>query len=884
MGHPSGTVTFLFTDLEGSSRLWDEHPLQMRSALEQHDRLVAGAIEANAGYVFTTAGDSFAAAFQTADAAAQAAMDIQASIGDAPPVAEMPIRVRIGLHTGEAHERDGDYYGPAVNRAARIEASGHGGQTLLSEPTARILTVSTVKRWTLRELGEFSLKGLTRSERIFQLGDGDFGPLRVVHDSATNLTGQPPELIGRDQEVDRFVEQTATDRFITITGIGGVGKTSMARTIAHRLVADAAVSELWWCDLSAASPDSLAAVVGSAMGLDSDSHDAAGIAAALGRRSAACLVLDNCEHLVEPVRELVEGLLGSPVLIVATSRLPMGVAAERVFPLSPLSGDSAADLFIARSQRAGGLQGEPTEVQLSLIQGMCDRVDGIPLAIELLASRTRSLALADIDTRLEQILGVRSAVGGPAARHETMTAAIAWSIELLDPDVRAGLGELSIFTNGFDLDSAEMLLGGVVARDPLEAIDIYVAHSLIEMDRGPVGVRYRMLEPVRQYAADHLRRDPTATRHRHLEHFLDRLERAYEDLGTTGCQPYINFLAADMPDLEAAHHWAVESGRVDDDLRIYQPLAGAWIHDRHAVYSWAKHAVTISNIEGRDGWGAVVHCAAVASLGTTQQGNLEALLARYETVSSDDPSRELAAVVLANRQGLFSGLDWESALATINGPPPADTWARFSYYAFGPHGLIAAPPAFTGMDGAAAADAAVERLHDGLDWAASINALSLEVTLKQILGQLLVRVGRVDDAVDITRDAEPTSLELGMTNNLVYCSYHQVCAALLGAEVDFDPEQRTIEMLRQVARSESRAMASLILRVAARYLAERREFETAALCMLQPDFGFPDVVPLLAVNEIPDETWNSAQRASDGLDPIDLANSALQRLQDASVA
>ncbi len=295
---PSGTVTFLLTDVEDSTRLWDQHPLQMREALEQHDTLLAAAIYANGGYVFTTAGDSFAAAFQAAEAAAHAALDIQTAIASVSWDPTTPIRVRIGLHTGEAHERGGDYFGPAVNRAARIEAAGHGQQALISGVTAKVLAGSTTTDWELTDLGHHGLKGLTQPEHIHQLGSGTFADPRTEDTRRTNLPSGRAALVGREIDVDEAVDRCESDRLVTLTGLGGIGKTSLAAEVAHRLVATE-TGALWWCDLISAKPNEVVRAISKAIGNEDASLDEEGLAAALRRHGPTRLVLDNCEHVID---------------------------------------------------------------------------------------------------------------------------------------------------------------------------------------------------------------------------------------------------------------------------------------------------------------------------------------------------------------------------------------------------------------------------------------------------------------------------------------------------------------------------------------------------------------------------------------------------------
>ncbi len=332
---PTGTMTFLFTDVEGSTRLWEDHPADMQVALELHDQILRSAIEARDGYVFSTAGDAFAAAFARADDAVEAARSAQDRLAAASWPAAAQIRVRMGSHTGEANERDGDYFGPSLNRAARIMSAGHGGQTLVSSTTAALIGASE-----LVDLGEHRLKDLGEPEQIFQLivAGAEFAPLRTLSVVRNNLPVQRTQLVGRDADVDRVVGLVGESRLVTLTGIGGVGKTRLALAAAAML-ADGFPGGAFFVDLTGVgSGDQVPAAIADAMGLQGIGGVEDQVLEFLGARQVL-LILDNCEHLVDDVAEFVDQVLDrdGPAKLIATSREDLDVEGERTLRVSSLA-------------------------------------------------------------------------------------------------------------------------------------------------------------------------------------------------------------------------------------------------------------------------------------------------------------------------------------------------------------------------------------------------------------------------------------------------------------------------------------------------------------------------------------------------------------------
>ncbi|MGI9644255.1 MAG: adenylate/guanylate cyclase domain-containing protein [Ilumatobacteraceae bacterium] len=524
---PTGDVTFLFTDLEGSTGLWERDPDAMQDALAEHDRRLTEAVEANSGYVFTTAGDSFAVAFASPAAALAAAIDSQVRLAE--PCGELALRIRIGIHTGNATIRDGDYFGAVVNRCARLMAAGHGGQILVSGATEQLLRSGVPAEIELVDRGEHRLKDLLRPEQIFQvrhpdLGDG-FAPLRTLEGPQIDLPVQLTTFVGRERELAEVKELLAQNRLVTLTGSGGAGKTRLSYQVAAesaedfpdgiRVVEGAPVTseELIY--------DEIAAVVGALAVPDRPVIDT--IADRIGGQRLL-IVLDNAEHLVDAVAELVGELLvacqGLKLLVTSRERLLCpGEAAYRV-PALTMPGDRAdlAEVLASDSVRLfseRAMLARPdftvTEDNASAVAAICRRLDGIPLALELAAARVRVLSPAQIVERLDErfeLLG--GASRGAVARHRTLVATIDWSYEHLSEPEQAVFRRASVFAGDFDLGAAEAICAGddVPSTRVIELVTGLVDKSMLvpeETDRGEV--RYRLLETMRHYGAERLTHD-----------------------------------------------------------------------------------------------------------------------------------------------------------------------------------------------------------------------------------------------------------------------------------------------------------------------------------------------------------------------------------------
>ena len=447
MAHPSGTVTFLLTDVEGSTRRWETDPDAMRVALAAHDVVLRSAIESHGGWLFKHTGDGVCAAFGSARAAIDAAVAAQQRL-------DLP--VRMGLATGEASERDGDYFGPVLNRTARVMAAGHGGQVLVEA-----LTAGLVDGVQLIDLGEHRLRDLSGAIRLFQVraeGLGvEFPPLRTVDTVPGNLPVQATSFIGREDEVPELVDLVRAHRLVTLTGVGGVGKTRLAMQIGAELVAEFP-DGVWLVELApvgdpAAVPDAVATV----LEVQTGASVSASLAQALsGRR--VLIVLDNCEHVLDAAAALVETIPSrtSTVKVIATSREGLRVTSEHLWAVPSLATGAGANspavaLFVDRAQAVVSGFSLRDERETTAVVEICRRLDGIALAIELAAARMVSMSPAEVLERLADRFRLLAGSRRGVERHQTLRHAVGWSYDLLNADERAVLRCCAVFADGFDL-------------------------------------------------------------------------------------------------------------------------------------------------------------------------------------------------------------------------------------------------------------------------------------------------------------------------------------------------------------------------------------------------------------------------------------------------
>ena len=515
-------MTFLFTDVEGSTRLWALDPAAMSASLQLHDSILRGAIEGHGGYVFTTAGDSFAAAFQDSSAAVGAATAAQASLAQAVwpgPV----LRVRMGLHVGTAEERGGDYFGPDVNTTARVDAAGHGGQVLITEA---VRSSAALPASELTDLGVHRLRDVPDSLRLFQLGSESFRALRVVDSGLSNLPVRPTRLIGRESEVVQVRTLLADHRLVTITALGGSGKTRVAIAVGEAEIAHRS-GGVWFVDLTAITRnDEVPSAVASAVGLNLSAGDTVAQVIRYLADKPALVILDNCEHLINGCATFVQSFLTArgAASILATSREVLDVDGEHNVALAPLMFDSASSPAVRLfAERAGSV--DPTfvldEANTSTVAAICRRLDGLPLAIELAAARVTVMNVAELMAGLDN----RFELLGQSRRGRTqltLQATLDWSYDMLDPDEQRVMRRLGVFADGFDLPGVASVTD-TPASLALEIIRALIGKSLVVRSDRSGTTRFRLLETVKAYAEQRLKLagEWDAIRDRHLD-FFDR--------------------------------------------------------------------------------------------------------------------------------------------------------------------------------------------------------------------------------------------------------------------------------------------------------------------------------------------------------------------------
>jgi predicted ATPase/class 3 adenylate cyclase len=611
---PTGTVTFLFTDVEGSTRLWELFPRAMQAALAVHDALLRGSVEARGGSIVKTTGDGVLAVFASARDALDAAVIVQHELTSAEWSDTEPLKVRIGVHTGEAELRDGDYFGSEVNRAARLMSIAHGGQIVLSSSTASLIDATAVE---LRDLGEHRLVGLSRPERVWQVCvpglARDFPPLRSVDATPGNLPRPMTSFVGREALVADVAERVRSQPLVTLTGVGGVGKTRLALEVAARIAGDVP-DGAWLCELAPLSdPDAIWETVASALrvtrvpgrGVDE-------LVVEYLRSKQLVLVVDNCEHLLDAVAALVQTIAERcpGVAVLATSREGLGLPGEQIMAVRSLgippedaAGDalSQAESMVLFCDRARSVRSDfrPSAHDEAAIAVVCRRLDGIPLAIELAAARLRSLRPDDIVDRLDQRFKLLTR-GSRAAleRHQTLRNTIDWSYELLDDGERRALNRVSVFASGCDLQAAEAVVGDeeLDALDVVDVIGQLVDKSLVLAETDDDGrLRYRLLETVRQYAQEQLETSGEAAtiRRRHADHFLAVAETVGAGLRSPDQLRWARVARREIDNLRTALDWAVETTAPEHALRLVRALALTRTTVGDITSGWTELALTV---------------------------------------------------------------------------------------------------------------------------------------------------------------------------------------------------------------------------------------------------------------------------------------------------
>ena len=601
MSEPSTVLTFLFTDIEGSTSKWEEHPEQMARAVAGHDALLREAVQSHGGHIVKTTGDGIYAAFPAPGDGLGAVIDIQLGLLDPAATAGLALRVRCGLHTGEVHARDNDYFGTTINRTARIMGAAHGAQTLLSQALADAVRERLPEGVSLLDLGSVRLKGLSTSEAVFQVVhprlQQKFPALRELEATPNNLPQQLTSFIGRERERDEIEGMLEGTRLLTLLGMGGLGKTRLALQVGITVM-DAYQDGVWFVDLQTIHDEGLVA---------SETARVLGVREEPGRpllqtltahlkTRKLMLIVDNCEQVIDACAQLASAILkmAPEVRMLATSRIALRVPGEQSYVVQPLplpsrtasfealSQSTAVQLFVERAKLhkpAFAL----TEKEAPAVADLVSRLEGIPLALELAAARVRSLSVADINKRLND--RYKLLTGGDRtlqARQQTLRALVDWSYDLLNEQEQTLLARLSVFAGGFGLEAAETICGAD-PLDPMDVLDLItslVEKSLLRVEEGDEGARYRMLETIREYASEKLvlADELAATRVAHCDHFLAFARGASHGMDGPDEAQWIRGLELANDDMRAAMTHALAGG-VDPitSVRLEVALMGFWL-------------------------------------------------------------------------------------------------------------------------------------------------------------------------------------------------------------------------------------------------------------------------------------------------------------------
>jgi predicted ATPase/class 3 adenylate cyclase len=695
---PTGTVTFLFSDIEGSTQRWDRNRAAMQDAVRRHDALMRTAIARHDGCVFKTIGDAFCAAFARPEDTVAAILDAQRALGAEDFSLIDGLRVRAAVHTGTADEREGDFFGPAVNRVARLLAIGHGGQVLLSGVTTDLVQGALPPRASLRDLGEHRLKDLARPEQVYQLLapdlTADFPPLRSLGVLPNNLPLQLTTFVGREAEIAETTALIDRHRLVTLVGSGGVGKTRLSLQVAANLL-DGAGDGVWFIELAPLTsggyiPSTVALALGLTLSTEGDPVENL-VRALKGKH--ALLVFDNCEHVVEPAAHVISAILHAApnVKVLASSRQGLGVAGEATYHVPSLDLPAGVALFVERA-RAASATFSLTDENAPVVADICRRLDGIPLAIELAAARVKMLSPQQLRERLDERFRVLTGGGRDVLpRQQTLRALIDWSHDLLDERERTLFRRLGIFVGGLALEGA-VAVGSGGDLDELDVFDVLaslVDKSLVLAEPQGDSLRYRLLESTRAYASEKLtdagERDLLACRH--LLYLRDRfLELSERHKRTAQAADLIAALQTELEDVRSA---------LDDALADSAMIDGGELLANIGAITWQATGLDAEAIARCE-----AYLAALPAGESRLRGRLSTALSRLlldaghkvrafelaaEAVeqaraSGDASSLTGALIVYAYAATLLSHLDdAESALAEVEAIPESSAPSRISF-------------------------------------------------------------------------------------------------------------------------------------------------------------------------------------------------------------
>jgi predicted ATPase/class 3 adenylate cyclase len=622
----STTLTFLFTDIEGSTSKWEEQPEQMAQAVGRHDALLRETVQRHRGRVVKTTGDGIYAVFETPADGLAAIIDIQLALLNPAATAGVALRVRSGLHTGPVQARDNDYFGSTVNRAARIMNAAHGGQILVSQAIADDLAGALPANVSLKGLGAVRLRGLSASEAVFQVMHPrlyqNFPALRELEATPNNLPQQLTSFIGRESERQEIEEMLHGTRLLTLLGMGGLGKTRLALAIGTSVM-DAYPDGVWFVDLQMIRDDALvASEAARVLGVrEEPGRPLVQTLTAHVRTRKLMLILDNCEQVVDTCAELANAILrGAPdVRVVTTSRIALRVPGEQTYVVQPLPvpmrtesldalrKSTAVQLFVERAKLH-----KPSfalnEREAPAVAELVFRLEGIPLALELAAARVRTLTVADINKRLTDRYKIL--IGGDRtlqARQQTLRALVDWSYDLLEEGEQVLLARLSVFAGGFGLAAVETVcgVGPLTAEDVLDVVTSLVEKSLLRVEESDDGVRYRLLETIRDYAREKLimRDELFKLRTAHCDYYFVMAKAA--NRGSQGAEQgeWNRRVETELDNIRAAISYALEGG--GDPIigvKLEVALMGFWILRGYSTEGrrYVRAALALPEVQASD--------------------------------------------------------------------------------------------------------------------------------------------------------------------------------------------------------------------------------------------------------------------------------------------
>ncbi len=597
---PKGTVTFLFTDIESSTKLWEKFPEAMKPALALHDSILNESVKSNRGQVIKTTGDGIHAVFVTAMDAINASIIAQRTFQTSEffKNSKVSIKVRMGIHTGEAELREGDYYGPTLNRAARIMSVAFGEQILLSAVTAELVRELLPENTSLVDLGEHRLKNLSQLENIFQVKvsglSSDFPPLYSLNETPTNLPTQLTSFIGRDKEMAEVKALLDSARLVTLTGSGGTGKTRLSLEIGAQEL-ELFPNGVWLLELAPLTdPEQILPALAKILGLQElPNASLRTLVIDYLRNKRALIIMDNCEHLIEACASLADEILHhcADLKIVASSREALGISGEMAYPTPSLANTESIQLFVERACAVNS-HFHLTDENKEFIAKVCSRLDGIPLAIELAAARTKLLSPKQIAVRLDDRF--RLLVGGSRTalpRQQTLRALIDWSYDLLSDEEKSLLRTASVFVGGWTLEAIESVSEN---PDVFEYLEQLVNKSLVTFEERESGMRFSMLETIRQYAREKLfdAQQVGRVRDRHFIYFNDLSEKLWDAFRSLEISAWRDRAEEETENLRTALEWSLEN-HVKDSIRLAANycLVSDWYSNQRLGLTMVKSAI-----------------------------------------------------------------------------------------------------------------------------------------------------------------------------------------------------------------------------------------------------------------------------------------------------